>query len=185
MNETDFNPQTAEEEGKRLFAQEQYQGAAERFLAAQQAFDEAGNELKAAEMSNNVGLAYRRLGKHQEAAQALEHAREVFVGQGDERREAQVLGNLGGLYSKMKRYDESEACFKRAIEVFEALDERAQHAQTLRAMAIMTFKRGSRSQALALYEEALYFLPNPNFLQRVLRFLLRVRGWIMRLSPFR
>ena len=185
MSETDLNPQALEEKGKRLFGQEQYKDAAERFLLAQRAFAEAGDELKVAEMLNNAGVAYRRDRKHKEAADVLERARQSFADLGDRGREAQTLGNLGGLYSMMKRYDKSEASFKKAIEIFEALDERAQHAQTLRAMAIMKFKRGPRSEALTLYEEALYFLPNPTFLQRVLRFLLRVRGCVMRLSPFK
>ncbi len=184
MSETNFDPQMAEEQGKRLFAQEQYEEAAERFLAAQGAYAQADNKIKVAEMLNNAGVVYRRLGKHQEAAEVLEQACQTFVDLGDQGRQAQALGNLGGLYSKMKRYDEAEARFQRALDIFQELDERVQHAQTLQAMAIMRFKSGPRSQAFDLYEEALYFLPNPTFLQRFLRFLLRIRGWVMRLSPF-
>jgi tetratricopeptide (TPR) repeat protein len=190
MSETNLDPQAAssqviaEAKGKQLFAQEQYEEAVKHFLAAQGAYAQAGNKIKVAEMLNNAGVVYRRLGKHQEAAGVLEQACQTFVELGDQRREAQALGNLGGLYSKMKRYDEAEARFQRALDIFEKLDERVQHSQTLQAMAIMRFKRGPRSQALNLYEEALYFLPNPTFLQRLLRLLLRVRGWLMRMSPF-
>jgi tetratricopeptide (TPR) repeat protein len=190
MSETNLDPQVAtssqvaEAKGKQLFAEEQYEEAVEHFLAAQGAFAQAGNKLKVAEMLNNAGVVYRRMGKHQEAAEVLEQACQTFVDLGDQRREAQALGNLGGLYSKMKRYDEAEARFQRALDIFDELDERAQHSQTLQAMAIMRFKRGPRSQAFNLYEEALYFLPNPTFLQRLLRFLLRIRGWVMRISPF-
>jgi tetratricopeptide (TPR) repeat protein len=185
MSATGPDPLTIETEGQRLFEQERYKEAAERFLLAQRAYAEAGKELKAAEMLNNVGVAYRRGRKHKEAVSALEEARQTFAHLGDQQREAQALGNLGGLYSKIKRYAEAEACFQAAIDLFGELDDRTRQAETLRAMAIMQFKRGQRSQALVTYEQGLYFLPNPTSLQRLLRLLLKIRGWLMSLSPFR
>jgi tetratricopeptide (TPR) repeat protein len=185
MSDEILDPQTAEAEGQSLFAQEEYQAAAERFALAQHAYVKAGNGLKAAEMLNNLGVVYRKVRKHKEAANALEEARQIFAGLGDQPREAQVLGNLGGLYSKMKRYDEAEACFQDTVDLFQKLDDRVQQSETLRAMAIMQFKRGQRSKALGTYEDALYFLPNPNFLQRLTRFLLKIRNMILRWSPFR
>jgi len=185
MSDETIDPQTAAAEGQNLFEQAELQKAAERFSLAQRAYTKAGNQLKAAEMLNNLGVVYRRDRKHKKAANALEEARQIFAGLGDRPREAQVLGNLGGLYSKMKRYDEAEACFKAAIDLFQELDERVQQSETFRAMAIMQFKRGQRSKALATYEDALYYLPNLNFLQRLTRFLLKVRNVILRWSPFR
>jgi tetratricopeptide (TPR) repeat protein len=183
MTELASSPQTAEVEGQQLFVQEKYYEAAEQFTLAQGAYADEGDELRAAEMLNNAGVAYRRCRKHKDAAEALEGAAVLFARLGDEPREAQVLGNLGGLYSKMKRYDRAEECFQSAIGRFQELDDRARQSETLRAMAIMRFKRGRRSEALATYEDALYFLPHPNFLQRVARLLLRIRGLILRFSP--
>jgi tetratricopeptide (TPR) repeat protein len=179
------DPHTAEQEGQRLFAEERYDEAVAQFSQAQQAYVEAGDELKAAEMLNNVGVAYRRSRKNEEAAAALEEARRVFARAGDQQREAQALGNLGGLYSKMKRYDDAQACFQGAVDLFQELDDRTLQSETLRAMAIMQFKRGQRSKALVTYEDALYFLPNPNALQRLTRFMLKIRGLVLRLTPFR
>jgi tetratricopeptide (TPR) repeat protein len=135
-------------------------------------------------MLNNVGIIYRQTRKHKAAVSTLEEARQVFAHLGDQLRQAQVAGNLGGLYSKMKRYDEAEACFEEAIILFRELDDRTRQAETLRAMAITQFKRGRRSTALATYEDALYFLPDPGLLQRLARFLLRIRGLVLRWSPF-
>jgi tetratricopeptide (TPR) repeat protein len=148
MTETVLNPQTAEAEGQSLFTQERYQEAAEQFSLAHRAYAEAGDELKAAEMLNNIGVVFRRARKHKDAANALEEARQIFSHLGDWQREAQVLGNLGGLYSKMRRYDEAEARFQDAVGLFQQLDDRARQSETLRAMAIMQFKRGQRSKAL-------------------------------------
>jgi tetratricopeptide (TPR) repeat protein len=185
MSEMALDPQAAEGEGQHLFAQEKYREAAKRFSLAQSAYADAGNDLKAAEMLNNAGVAYRRCRKHKEAANALEEARVLFARLDDQQREAQVLGNLGGLYSKMKRYDRAEECFHSAIGLFQDLDDRGRQSETIRAMAIMQFKRGQRSEALATYEDALYYLPNPNFLQRLARLLLKIRALILRFSPTR
>lgn len=185
VTETVLDPLAAEAEGRRLFTQGQYEEAAEQFALAHRAYVQAGDDRKAAEMLNNEGVVFRRVRKYEEAAAALEKARQIFVRLLDQSSQAQVLGNLGGLYSIMKRYDESEACFREAVDLFQELDDRARQSETLRAMAIMQFKRGRRSQALATYEDAMYFLPNPSFLQRVTRFLLKIRGLILRLSPFR
>jgi tetratricopeptide (TPR) repeat protein len=180
-----MDPQTAESEGHRLFADRQYKDAAEKFVLAHRGYAEAEQELKAAEMLNNAGVAYRRTKKHKEAVAAFEQARLVFAKHDDTAREAQVLGNLGGSYSKMKRYDESESCFRQAIDLFGEIDDRPRQAETLRAMAIMQFKCGQRSKALTTYEDALRFLPNLNFLQWLARVLLRIRGLVLRLPLFR
>jgi tetratricopeptide (TPR) repeat protein len=180
MSETVVDPQTAEAEGQRLFAQEKYRDAADQFCLAQRAYAATGDNLHAAEMLNNAGVAYRRARKNREAVTALEEAQHIFSHSGDRLREAQALGNLGGLYSKTKRYDQAESCFRQAISIFQELDDRGRQSETLRAMAIMQFKRGQRSQAMVIYEDALVFLPNPTLLQRLLRFLLKVRGLIMR-----
>ena len=185
MHEVVLSPQQAELEGQQLFTQERYQEAVDRFSLAERAYAEAGDKLKAAEMLNNIGVVYRRAGQHKEAARALEDARQIFADLDDQRRKAQVLGNLGGLYSKMKRYDQSEACFQEAIASFRELDDRASHAETLRAMAIMQFKHGQRSKALTTYEDALYFLPNLNPLQRFIRFLLKLRSLVLRWAPLK
>ena len=185
MSEIVVDPQTAETDAQRLFAQEEYQEAIEQYALAQRGYAKAGDELKAVEMLNNIGVVYRRANQHNEAADTLEEARQIFARLGDQRREAQVLGNLGGLYSKMKRYDQAEACFREAVDSFQELDDRARQSETLRAVAIMQFKRGQRSKAFVTYEDALYFLPNPNFLQRLTRLLLKMRGLVLRLSPFR
>lgn len=185
MHEVVLSPQQAELEGQQLFTQQRYQEAVDRFSLAERAYAEAGDKLKAAEMLNNIGVVYRRAGQHKEAARALEDARQTFADLDEQQRKAQVLGNLGGLYSKMKRYDQSEVCFREAVALFQELDDRGSHAEALRAMAIMQFKRGQRSKALTTYEDALYFLPKPNPLQRFVRFLLKLRSLILRWSPLK
>jgi tetratricopeptide (TPR) repeat protein len=185
MGETAPDSQPAQAKAQRLFEQGQFQEAAAQFSAAQRAYTQAGDSLKAAEMLNNVGVAYRRARKHQQAVGALEEARQIFSHLGDRTREAQTLGNLGALYSKMKRYGEAAASYQQAVDLFQDLDDRAQQSETLRAMAIMQFKRGQRSKAMLTYEDALYYLPHPNLLQRLARFLLKMRGWILRFTPTR
>jgi tetratricopeptide (TPR) repeat protein len=185
MSEAVPEPQALEAEGQRLFSQQQYETAAERFTLAYEAYAQTGEGLKAAEMLNNAGVVFRSAHRHKKAADALEQAQQMFAQLEDQAREAQVLGNLGGLYSKMKRYDEAEVSFQRAVDLFQELDDMVRQSETLRAMAIMQFKRGQRRRAFATYEDALYFLPNPNFLQRFTRFLLKVQGAILRFSPLR
>lgn len=185
MNETTLDPQTIAAEGQALFAQEQYQEAIARFSQAQQVYAEAGDELKSAEMLNNLGVALRRLDEHPKAAQALETARQIFHQHGDREREAQVLGNLGGLYSKMKQYAQSDTCYKTAVDIFGELDDPVRQAKTLRGMAIMQFKRGDRYDAVFTYQDALYFLPNPTLGQRIARLAAKFTGFILSLPIFR
>lgn len=179
------DPQELVTKAKNLYAEERYGQAAEQFDLAHQVYAKAGEELEAAEMMNNVGVAYQLARQQEKAAHALKKARESFARLQDRDREAQVIGNLGGLYAKMKRYDDAEACYETAIDIFQELDDRGRQAQTLRALALMQFRRGQRSEALNIYEEALYFLPNPTMLQRIARFLLRIRGLLVGFSPLR
>lgn len=185
MDDTAPSAEAIEAEAQNLFVQEQYEQAAERFALAQSAYAQIGDPLKAAEMLNNLGVAYQQAGRYEQAEAALRDAQHRLAELGDQHREAQALGSLGVLYAGRKRYEEAEDCFNRAIDLFEQLDERALQAETLRVLAVMQFKRGKFSKALATYEDAQYFLPRSGCLYQVLRVLLKLRGVVLRLSPLR
>ena len=178
MQQEKLDPQTIEAEGQRLFAQKQYKEAAERFALAQRAFAETGHELKATEMLNNVGVVYRRAGKHKEAANALEEARQTFARLGDQRRQAQALGNLGGLYRASGQIEKAARHFKDALPLFHQLGDSQAESVTWRALSTVRLRQRRWLEAVLAYDSSLTCLKRLSLGQRLFHLLL---GWLLHL----
>ena len=173
--ETKTSAVELKEEGLRLFQEGLYEEAATKFRGAQEMFASAGNEIDAAEMTNNLGIIHRVRGRWDEAIAALEEARDAFVRLGDRDREAQTLGNLGGLYASKGERAKAKECLRQAADIFAELGDSQHRGETLLALGVQAWKIGDRSEALATYEAGLNTLQKPTARQKALRGLLKLR----------
>lgn len=163
------------EEGLRLFQEGLYEEAANAFEQAKAMFIAAGNEIEAAEMTNNLGVIHRLHGKWDEAIANLEESREKFALLGDRDREAQTLGNLGGLYASKGERDKAQECLRQAADIFAELGDAQRQGETLLALGVQMWKTSDRSGGVAVYEAGLHTLQKPTASQKTLRGLLGLR----------
>ncbi len=171
--------QELKEEGLRLFREGLYEEAIDRFKTAQEMFAAEGNDVEVSEMTNNLGVIYRLLGRWDEAIAALEEARDAFVQLEDRDREAQTLGNLGGLYASRGERAKSQEALRQAANIFSELGDDQRHGETLLALGVQMWKTGDRGAGLAAYEAGLQTLPKPTIGQRVLRGLFNFRNRLL------
>src|SRR5688572_24032566 len=158
---TTSEPEKLKEEGLRLFQDGAYAEAIENFNHAHRGFMDAGQNLDAAEMLNNIGVIYRIENQLPQAAEKLEAALKIFEESGDLSRAAQTLGNLAPLYNKQGATDKALATFTRAAEIFEELGDRSRRGEILMAKGVLMFDKGQRAEGLGAYENGLMLLVNP------------------------
>lgn len=165
-----------QEQGIKLYGQQDYEAAARVFKQARDAYEAAEQPDMAAEMQTNIGLVHRALGEHQQALDAMQAALRVFEDQGDQLRTAQVLGNMGGVYLEVGDKEQAYNCYRQAADTFRDLGEERMYGETLIAMARMQFRDGKIWPAAATYEVGLEHLDNLTFSQKVLKRLINVRN---------
>lgn len=166
-------------EGQRLFLEGLYEEAGSKFQESRALFTAAGDEIEAAEVTNDLGLVYRLQGRWDDALITLEQARSTFARLGDRSREAQVLGNLGGLYATMGRRDKAKEYLRQAADMFAELHDSQRYGETLLALATQMWRTRERANAIATYTAGLELLEKPSLGQRILRGLLKIRSWLV------
>ncbi len=171
--------QELKEEGLRLFREGLYEEAIDNFKAAQETFAAEGNDVEVSEMTNNLGVIYRLLGRWDEAIAALEEARDAFVRLEDRDREAQTLGNLGGLYASQGERVKAQEILRQAANIFADLGDDQRHGETLLALGVQMWKTGDRGAGLSVYEAGLQTLQKPTIGQRLLRGLFNFRNRLL------
>jgi hypothetical protein len=72
-----------------------------------------------AELLNNCGVAYLRIGNGKSALQAIEATPATFAAAGDVRRQGLALGNLGDALEAVGRKQEAADVFMQSADLLE------------------------------------------------------------------
>ncbi|MCR4407666.1 MAG: tetratricopeptide repeat protein [Anaerolineae bacterium] len=176
------DPHILRDEGMQHYRVGKYDEAAACFVAARDLFAAAGNSLAAAEMQNDLGVAYRAQHRWDEAAAAFTAAQEDFERLGDQARAGQVLGNLGSLYLAQGRLDQAASHLSRAAILLHQTGERQLEGDTRRLLSAVRFRQRRWLEALVVYEAALTCYPRLSLGRRL---LLRLVRWLVRLAGVR
>ena len=116
-----------QEQGIKLYGQQDYEAAARAFQQAQEAYADLGQDDMVAEMQTNIGLVHRALGENQQALDIMQIALRSFQAKGDVLRAAQVMGNSLRMWDMV--YDREHK--QRAAQA--AIDNLAQWRQAVMA----------------------------------------------------
>ncbi len=153
------SPTELKTQGLQLFQADRLTEAAEKFIAAAQAFGVAGDKGAAAEMMNNVCVA-RLAEKNWEAAlTAVQGTPEVFHELGDKMREAQALSNLANAHDGAGHLDEAAQLYERTIDLLTELGETENRAACWKALSGVQVKQGKQLQAVASMRAGLNLSP--------------------------
>jgi tetratricopeptide (TPR) repeat protein len=155
--------------GVQLFQNRDYEAAAERFTAAQAAFQADRKEDMAAEMLVNLGL--------------MQQALAVFQTMRDDKRIAQVLGNLGGVLAAQGDKEQAATCYRQAADTFKALGEEALYGQTLLALGDLQVRSGQVMAGASTYEIGLENLDELSGPQKLLKGLLGIKNRLTGSAP--
>ncbi len=168
--------QELQEQGVKLFQQQDYEDAARIFRQAQDAYEADSAPDMVAEMQVNIGLVHRALGENQQALDMIQEALHAFQELQDTRRTAMALGNMGGVYVALGDKEQAYNCFRQAADIFEELGEKKLYGETLVAMGDLQVRDGKVMAGAATYEVGLENLDELNASQKVIKGLLGFRN---------
>ena len=163
------------EEGKRAFAAGRYTEAAAAFREASRGFSLGRDGLHAAEMDNNLSVTLLKDNLPQQALDAAAGTDKIFESTGDTTRQAMALSNQAAALEALKRLDEALPLYERAAELFEQTGEKDMRSMVLKSIAAIRLKQGKLEAAGMEMLGSLGAVEKPNLLQRILRFILRLK----------
>ena len=169
-----LDPLALAEQGKKEYGKGNYIGAADLFLQSAQAYENAQDELNAAEMKNNRSVALLQAGKAKDALQAVEGTEELFQKVGDLKRQGIAIGNRAAALEGLKKFDEALEEYERAASLLEQAGEGDMHSVVRKAAANLHLKRGHVTAAQMDVYDSLRLVEKPNFTQRILKFFKRI-----------
>lgn len=114
-----------------------------------------GDEAQAAEVGNDLGVAYYRLGRLDTARDAFEQSRSLFEKTGNVSGEARALGNQAQAQARAGEHAAAEKNYARAAELFSKAGDKQFEFDTYRALSQMQMQRGRWLESLAAYDRAL------------------------------
>lgn len=150
------------------------------FTQARDAFGDAGDELKSAEMSNNLCVALLQENRPEDAIAAVEGTWEVFHSIGDDLRAAQAHGNLAAAQEACGDFDSAEKAYGKAARLLEKAGDEEARAQTMTALSRLQLKRGKPLQAVSSMQSGLGGSSRLSIGKRFFRWVLSLPGRILK-----
>lgn len=160
-------------QGKLAFENKKFIEAVELFRQAADGFNAGGAELMAAEMKNNMSVAFLQAGNAQDALNAALGTDQLFEEAKDIKRQAMAVGNQAAALEGLHRYDEAIAAYERSAGLFAQVGEGDMQAMVMKSAAAIKLKTGRITDSAFKMMGSLDVKDNPGFFERILKFLLR------------
>ena len=161
-------------EAKEYFQSKDYANAINGFEVAHTHFLEKGDELNAAEMANNLSVAFLQLGKKVQALEIVQGTDQIFEKHNDPIRQAMALGNLAAALEATKKFEEAELAYQQSADLFEQHGEKEYHTHVMKSLAALQIRRGKQLDSLISMQKSLTGKKNPSLKDRLLSFLLKI-----------
>lgn len=167
------DPAQLNAQGKRAFENKNFLEAAELFQQAAKEYTLGRAGLLAAEMMNNASVALLQAGKAEEALSAALNTDVIFAQANDIKKQAMSVGNQAAALEGLARYDEAIAKYEESAKLFNQIGEGDLSAMVLKSSAAIKLKTGKVTDSAFRMIGSLETKDNPNFFERILKFLLR------------
>lgn len=162
------------EEAKSAFHSGNYKLAIQNFERARQDYLSHDLPLDAAEMANNLSVAFLQAKQNKNALEAVSGTASIFEEAGDIRRQAIALGNLGAAQEANKMREEAVASYKKSATLFEQCGEEEMRTTVLRSLSALQVRQGNQLESLLAMQRSIEAKKNPSLKDRFLLWLLKI-----------
>ena len=159
---------------KSSFQAKDYQNAIESFLVAHAHYKDIEDEINAAEMANNLSVAYLQLGKKDLALSYVEGTDLVFEAHNDISKQAIALGNYGAALEALKKFGEAAEAYQKSADLFELSGEKELRSHVLKSLATLQIRQGKQLDSIISMQGSLSNKENLSFKDRFLKVLLKL-----------
>jgi tetratricopeptide (TPR) repeat protein len=159
---------------QKAYQEDRLEDAIRDFKAAQEAFLEANDVPRAAEMANNLCVALLKSGSPQDALQTVQGTPQIFLEHGDEKAAAIAYGNLASALGACGDLEAAENAMREAVERFRALGEKENLLHAQRTLSQIQLRQGRTLEALISMQAGLENQSKLSMKYRILRRLLDI-----------
>ncbi len=150
--------QKAYREGIQLFKQQtadSQQQAIEKFQEAAKLYQAAGNEGKAANSLNMIGLVYYSLSNYQKSLEYYQQVLSLREKLNHKEGKAYILASIGIVYSDLGEKTKSLDTFNQSLQLFKELKNLSQQAFILSQIGLVYFSLGKTETAQNYFNQTL------------------------------
>jgi len=134
----------------------------------------------AAELANNLSVAYLKAGRPQQALTIVRGTADVFSKLGDRQRAAQATGNLAAALDACGDLAAAEAAYQQAAEMFRELGDSESLRYTLNALAQLQLRQNRPLEAANTLQAGTLASPPRGLRGRILKHLLQLPSRLFR-----
>lgn len=161
---------------KTMFHKNKYTQAIEGFQYAYQHYNEIGDELNAAEMANNLSVAFLHNRKAKEALEIVEGTEKVFEEHNDITKQAMAIGNKGSALEALKRFDEAIEAYNQSIALFDEAGEKELRSYVYKSLSALHIKRGDNFKSIYAMQQSINVKEELSMKDRIVKFILAIPG---------
>lgn len=162
------------EQAKKDFQNGNFKPAIEGFKLAHAAFRQAGNQLDAAEMANNLSVCYLQAKNKKKALEIVLGTDQIFADYNEPTKQAMAIGNQAAALEALKRYDEAEEAYKQSADLFQVTGDDELRGYVMQSLSALQLRRGQQIDGMISMVAGLEGQEKLPVRKRFLRWLLRI-----------
>jgi tetratricopeptide (TPR) repeat protein len=159
---------------KQDFHDGKFKQAIQGFETALETLRSEGKTLEAAEMANNLSVAYLQNKNKTKALEIVEGTDQIFAENGDVVKQAMALGNQAAALEALKRFDEAEQAYQSSADLLEETGEQELRGYVLQSLSALQLRRGRQIDGLISMKSGLDGQEKLSLRQRFLRWILKI-----------
>lgn len=180
MNDTNISPEKLAKQAAAAYGSDDYAKAVILYKNASQLYKDAGDELMAAEMDNNLSVTLLKMKDAEAALQAAAGTDLLFEEAGDVNRQAIAIANQAAAMEALDQLDEALKHYQLASDLLKQSGNKQMRSYVLQAISALQLRTGKQLQAMASMDAALDNKGKLSLKERLLRKLLNTQKKLMK-----
>ncbi|MCD4672897.1 MAG: hypothetical protein K8R77_09555 [Anaerolineaceae bacterium] len=180
MNDIKQSPKKLAKQAASAYESNDYTNAANLYETAGRLYQEAGDELMAAEMANNLSVTLLKMNDAEGALRVVEGTDVIFQDAGDVNRQAIAAANQAAAIEAQGRLDEALERYQQASDLLKQSGNRQMRSYVLQSISALQLRTGKQLQAMASMDTALEHKSKLSLKERLLRKLLNTQKRLMK-----
>lgn len=166
------DPKDLEISGKKAYEKGDYLEAARYFESAANGFTAKGDDIQAAEMSNNQSVALLQGKDYQGALDAVKGTEEIFENTADRAKWGMAVGNRAAALDALDQFEDAEAAYTLSADLLLSAGGEDLQAVVMQSLSALQLRKGRPLEALASMQTGVNKIEHPSLKQRILKKLL-------------
>ena len=172
-------PERLSKDAMKAYGKEDYGSAAQAFESARKAYLDAGEDVLAAEMANNLSVTYIQMDRANDALSIVEGTPQIFLTHGNQQLAGRAYGNLAAALEASGQRQEALEYYQLAAQIFSEEEDKEGYALTMQAISRLQLRLGQPIEAVSTMQVGLEAMPKSSLRDRLLKKLIDIPTRLM------